>query len=75
MVGTGYHNLVNGAIQVEIWQAIGSGVPAMTILADGPSVEGQQTMIAIPYNSTFQSGQMTSCSRTSLFRFILYLIT
>lgn len=61
--GDSYQPLVNGAVMLELWQALGPGDPPITLRTDDAVGEGddvQFSTISIPYRDTFQSAP-TEC--------------
>jgi hypothetical protein len=55
-----YQNMVNGLVQIEIWQAIGNST--ITLLTNGANALGQRTLINLPYNGTYQQTP-SNCTR------------
>eukprot|EP01114_Cavostelium_apophysatum_P015826 TRINITY_DN4399_c0_g1_i3.p1 TRINITY_DN4399_c0_g1~~TRINITY_DN4399_c0_g1_i3.p1 ORF type:complete len:1600 (-),score=362.71 TRINITY_DN4399_c0_g1_i3:1191-5990(-) len=60
-----YMTLNNGSVRLELWQALGSGIPEIKFRTDGP-FESENAIelsnIVIPYKSAYQSGPPSSCN-------------
>lgn len=59
--GTGYQNFNNGSVMMELWQALGPGIPQMTLKTNA-AIESQISTISLPYKDMYQAGPNAPCN-------------